>query len=108
FEEALALGHSVQATACGGVALEALLWHGRLDEVDRQLEELGALGAPAAGWHWRFLRPGLLLARGDATAADLGRGVATERRGAGWKPWDTELLAELELRAMVDDLSGAV
>ena len=40
FEEGMALGLPVQATMCGGTALGALLWLGRLDEAERRLEEL--------------------------------------------------------------------
>ena len=47
FEEALALGLPVQASLCGGAAMVALLWRGRLDEAEQRFEELGELGLPA-------------------------------------------------------------
>ena len=69
FEEGMALGLPVQATMCGGAALVALLWRGRLDEAEQRLEELGELGLPAASGRWHAPRAELLLARGDTDAA---------------------------------------
>ena len=48
FEEGMALGLPIQAAMCGGAALQALLWRGRLDEAEQRLEELGELGLPAS------------------------------------------------------------
>ena len=69
FEEGMALGLPVQATMCGGAALVALLWRGRLDEAEQRLEELDELGLTAASGRWHAPRAELLLARGDTDAA---------------------------------------
>ena len=69
FEEGMALGLRVQAAECGGLALLALLWLGRLDEAERRLEELDGLGLPAVNGRWHPPRVELLLARGDTDAA---------------------------------------
>ena len=109
FDEALALGLPVQATLCGGAALKALLWRGRLDEVEQRFEELRELGLPASSWHWRALRAELLLARGDAhAAAPLVRETAAATQAASRKPDDTEVLTDLQLAAMLDDQLGAL
>ena len=70
FEEGMALGLPVQATMCGGTALGALLWLGRLDEAERRLEELDRLGLPPSSARWHAPRADLLLARGDTTRGD--------------------------------------
>ena len=69
FDEGMALGLPVQATLCGGSALVALLWRGRLGEAERRLEELVELGLPTASARWHPPRAELLLARGDTDAA---------------------------------------
>ena len=109
FDEGMALGLPKQATMCGGAALQALLWRGRLDEAEQRLEELTELGLPASSGHWRSLRADLLLARGDAAAATpLVRETAADTRAASRKPWDVEALTELALAMMLDDLPGAL
>jgi DNA-binding CsgD family transcriptional regulator len=109
FEEGMALGLRVQAAECGGLALLALLWLGRLDEAGRRLEELDGLGLPAVNGRWHPPRVELLLARGDTEAATpLVRQLATMSRDLGRNPWATEVLTELMLAAMLDDQLGAL
>jgi DNA-binding CsgD family transcriptional regulator len=109
FEECLALGLPVQAAGCAAAALTGLLWQGRLDEANLRLEELDELGAPSSSWRWHPPRAELLLARGDAqAAAPLVRETAAFAKFAKRLPWDTEVLTELELAAMLDDPPGAV
>jgi DNA-binding CsgD family transcriptional regulator len=109
FEEGMALGLRVQAAECGGTALLALLWLGRLDEAERRLEELEALGLPAVNGRWHPPRVELLLARGDTDAATpLVHQLATLSRDVGRNPWATEVLTELMLAAMLDDQPGAL
>jgi DNA-binding CsgD family transcriptional regulator len=109
FEEALALGLPIQASLCGGAALVALLWRGRLDEAEHRFEELDELGLPAAGGLWRLLRAELLVARGDAqAAAPLVRETATQTQAVRQLSFDWNVLTELQLAAMLDDRPGAV
>ncbi|HEY2877798.1 helix-turn-helix transcriptional regulator [Nocardioides sp.] len=109
FDEGMALGLPIQATLCGGAALQALLWRGRLDEAEQRLEELTELGLPASSGHWRSLRADLLLARGAAAAATpLVRETAADTQAANRKPWDVEVLTEFALAIMLDDLPSAL
>ena len=109
FEEGMALGLRVQATECGGTALLALLWRGRLDEAEQRLEELDGLGLPAVNGRWHPPRVELLLARGDTDAATpLVHQLATMSRDLGRSPWATEVLNELTLAAMLNDQPGAL
>ena len=106
FEEGLALGLPVQAAACGAAALQALVWRGRFDKAEQLLEELGALGLPAG---WSSLGADLLLARGDADAATpLVRETAASRPADFRSPGAVDVLAELQLAAMLDDQPGAL
>ena len=68
-EEGRALGLPVHAALCEAEAMQALLWRGRLDEVERRVEELRELAMPQHDWIWRAVRADLLLARGDGRAA---------------------------------------
>ena len=109
FEEGMALGLPLQGTVCGGAALLALLWRGRLDEAEHRLEELRELGLPAYNDRWGVPRAELLLARGDTHAATpLVRDVAAYAQQIGRTPWDTEVLTKLKLEAMTDDQPGAL
>jgi len=109
YEEALALGLPIQASVCGGAALYALLWRGRLDDAERRFEELVELGLPAASWPWRSLRAELLVARGDAhAAAPLVRETAAQTRAVRQLAFDRNVLTELQVAAMLDDRPGAV
>ena len=109
FEEGMALGLRVQATECGGIALLALLWLGRLDEAERRLEELDGLGLPAVNGRWHPPRVELLLARGDTDAATpLVHRLVTLSQDLGRNAWATEVLTELMLAAMLDDHAGAL
>ena len=109
FAEGMSLGLPVQAIMCAGVTLVALLWRGRLDEAERRLEELDGLGLPAAGRRWHAPRAELLLARGDTAAATpLVHQTAAFAHDVGRHPWDTEVLTELALAAMVDDPPAAL
>jgi DNA-binding CsgD family transcriptional regulator/tetratricopeptide (TPR) repeat protein len=106
-EEGRALGLPVHAALCEAEAMEALLWRGRLDEVERRFEELRELAMPPHEWIWRAVRVELLLARGDAQAArPLVHEVATQITGASKKPWHTDVLAQLQLAVMLDDRDG--
>ena len=108
-EEGRALGLPVQAALCEAEAMEALLWRGRLDEVERRVEELRELAMPQHDWIWRAVRVELLLARGDARAAGpLVHEVATQTKGASKKPWHTDVLAQLQLAVMLDDRPGVL
>ena len=107
-EEGRALGLPVNAALCEAEAMEALLWRGRLDEVERRFEELRELAMPEHDWIWRAVRVELLLARGDGRAANpLVHEVAAETRAASKKPWHTDVLAQLQLAVMFDDRAGA-
>ena len=109
FEEGMSLGLRVQATMCGGLALVALLWRGRLDEAERRLEELDGLGLPAACARWHAPRAELRLARGDTDGATpLVHQTIAFTHAVGRNPWDTEVLTELALAAMLDDPPGAL
>jgi DNA-binding CsgD family transcriptional regulator len=109
FEEGMSLGLPVQATMCGGLALLALLWRGRLDEAERRLEELDELGLTAASGRWTPPRAELSLARGDTDAATpLVHRTIAFTHDVGRFPWDTEVLTELALAVMVDDQPGAL
>ena len=109
FEEGMALGLPLQGTVCGGAALLALLWRGRLDEAEHRLEELRELGLPAYNDRWGVPRAELLLARGDTDAATpLVHDVAAYAQQVGRTPWDTEVLTKLKLEAMTDDQPGAL
>ena len=109
FAEGMVLGLPVQAIMCAGVTLVALLWRGRLDEAERRLEELDGLGLPAAGRRWHAPRAELLLARGDTDAAtSVIHQTAAFIQAVGRHPWDTEVLTELALAAMLDDRLGAL
>ena len=109
FEEALALGLPVNASLCGGAALNALLWRGRLDEAEQRFEELRELGLPPSSWHWRSLRAELWLARGDTHAATpLVRQTAADAQAARRMPEVMDVLTELELAAMLDDRPSAL
>ena len=102
FEEGLALGLPVQAALCGGHALQALVWRGRFDEAEQLLVELGELGEPAS-------RAALLLARGDADAATpLVRESAASVTADYRSPGAVDVLAEVQLAAMLDDQPGAL
>ena len=105
FEVGLAQGLPAQAAACGEAALQALVWRGRFDEAEQLLEELGELrevGLQAA-------RAELLLARGDADGATpLVRESAASRSEDFRGPGAFDVLAELQLAAMLDDQNGAV
>jgi DNA-binding CsgD family transcriptional regulator/tetratricopeptide (TPR) repeat protein len=106
-EAGRALGLPVHAALCEAEAMEALLWRGRLDEVERRFEELRELAIRQYDWIWRAVRVELLLARGDARAAGpLVHEVATQAKAAGKKPWHTDVLAQLELLVMLDDGPG--
>ena len=107
-EQGMALGLPVPATLCGSAALKALLWRGRLDDAELRLDELRELGLPASAW-LLYGRPEQLLARGDAhAAAPLIRQIAALTQAEGRIPWDTEVLTELQLAAMLDDQPGAL
>jgi len=109
YEEGMALGLPVQATLCGSTALVALLWRGRLDEAERRLAELEEIGLTAASGRWHPPRAELLLARGDTEAATpLVHQTVAFAHDVGRYRWDTEVLTELELAAMIDDRPGAV
>ncbi len=109
FEEGMALGLPIQATMCGAAALVAVLWRGRLVEAERRLEELVELGLPAGSARWHAPRAELMLARGDTDAATpLVHETAAFAQAVGRKPWDTEVLTELALAAMLDDQSGVL
>jgi DNA-binding CsgD family transcriptional regulator/tetratricopeptide (TPR) repeat protein len=109
FEEGMALGLPVQATLCGSTALVVLVWRGHLDEAEQRLEELEELGLTAASGRGHPPRAELLLARGDTDAATpLVRQTIAFTRDVGRYPWDTEVLTELALAAMVDDVPGAL
>ncbi len=104
FEEGLAQGLPAQAASCGGTALKALVWSGRFDEAEARFEELGELGLTAS--YWRTQRAELQLARGDAAAATpLVRQNAAQDGGS---PGAGDVLAELQLAAMLDDQQRAV
>ena len=107
FEECMALGLPLVAVGCGGVALQALVWRGHFEEVEQRLAELRELGLDASEWHLQ--RAGLLVARGDAVAAaPLVREIASDRTEEGDQPFDTDVLIEFELQALLDDHDGAV
>ena len=109
FEEALALGLPGNASLCGGAALNALLWRGRLDEAEQRFEELRELGLPPTSWHWRSLRAELWLARGDTHAATpLVRQTAEDAQAARRMPEVMDVLTELELAVMLDDRPSAL
>ena len=109
FEEGMALGLRVQATECGGTALLALLWRGRLDEAEQRLAELDRLGLPAVNGRWHPPRVELLLARGDTDAATpLVHRLVTMSQALGRNQWATEVLTELMLAAMLDDQAGVL
>ena len=108
FEEALALGLPVNASLCGGAALNALLWRGRLDEAEQRFEELRELGLPpragtgapcarSSGWH-------------AVTPTRRPRWYARPRQRAGSRrmPEVMDVLTELELAAMLDDRPSAL
>ena len=109
FEEGMALGLPVQATMCGGTALVALLWRGRLDEAEQRLEELDELGLTAASGRWHAPRAELLLARGDTDAATpVVHQTVAFAHDVGRNRWDTDVLTELALAAMLDHQLGAL
>ena len=109
FDEGMALGLPVQATLCGGSALVALLWRGSLGEAERRLEELVELGLPRGSARWLPPRAELLLARGDTdAAAPVVHETVAFIQAVGRTPWDTEVLTELELAAMLDDQPGVL
>ena len=109
FEEALALGFAVNAALCGGAALKALLWRGRLGEAEQRFEELRELGLPPTSWHWRSLRAELWLARGDTPAATpLVRRTTADTVAARRTPEAMDVLTELALAEMLDDQSGCL
>jgi DNA-binding CsgD family transcriptional regulator/tetratricopeptide (TPR) repeat protein len=106
FEEGLALGLPAQAALCGGHALQALVWRGRFNEAEQLLEELGALGLSTSR---SAMESELLLARGDADAATpLVRETAASRPADYRSPGAVDVLAELQLAAMLDDQLGAL
>ena len=109
FDEGMARGLPLQATLCGGAALKALLWRGLCAEAEQRLEELDELGMPAAIGRWHPPRAELLLTRGDTlAAAPLVHETAAYAQSIGRTPWDTEVLNELELAAMLNDRPGAL
>jgi DNA-binding CsgD family transcriptional regulator len=94
---------------CGGAALVALLWRGRLDEAEQRLEELRELGLSAYNDRWGVPRAELLLARGDTHAASaLVNEVAVYTQQIGRTPWDTEVLTAIKLAEMLDDRPRAL
>ncbi|HEY2877927.1 helix-turn-helix transcriptional regulator [Nocardioides sp.] len=108
FDEGMALGLPVQAGGSGGAALKALLWRGRLDEAEQRLEEFRELGVPTFNGRWSIPLAELRLARGDTDAAlPLVREITIFTESVGRTPWDTEVLTELELAAMLDDRAAA-
>ena len=109
YEEGMALGLPKQATLCGSTALVALLWCGRLDEAERRLAELEEIGLTTASGRWHPPRAELLLARGDTDAATpLVHQTVAFAHDVGRYRWDTEVLTELQLAAMLDDRPGAL
>ncbi len=105
FKEGLAQGLPVQAAQCGLAALQGLVWRGRFEEAEQLLEELGELGEPGLP----EARAELLLARGDADAASpLIRAFAASRPADFRGPGAFDVLAELQLAAMLDDQPGAL
>ena len=86
--------------SCGGAA-----WT-RQNAGSTELEEIGLT---AASGRWHPPRAELLLARGDTEAATpLVHQTVAFAHDVGRYPWDTEVLTELELAAMLDDRPGAL
>ena len=102
FDEGLAVGLTQQAAACGDESAGALVWLGRLDEAERWLKALQALGLPDDDA--RRLRWTILLARGDGdAAAPLVRAEAADDEAGDAHPDDTTFLGLVEVAARLDD-----
>ena len=101
-DEGLSLGLTQQAAACGDACVEALIWLGRLEGAELQLAALRGFGL--ADDRERRLTSELLLARGDADAAEpLVRAAAADARALDVHPDDCDVLREVTLAVELDD-----
>lgn len=107
FAKGLEQGLVVRATECGFDVFVLRTWQGLFDTAEHLGEALRRLGQPEVQRRW--MRTGLLLARGDVAAAEpLIRETAREWEAASTRPDAWDILAQVELAALLGDAQGAL